>query len=583
MRVLLLHPEDLPDVGAWSRGRWDLIVDLGFAGPETYSDWSRTLSCRVLSIHQFAGQTQSYRWVNQIFERGRGRLLDRMGLDWWELLAMESYQDLHTLYLLRELQRELRGGPVDLMASRPHRSTRIAEQSFCVSLHYFVQSGERGMRRVTRALRSARKLRPAQIAEIAFDKWDPRYQLRRHLASRGRPRIAEPCVLLPSAYSNVTRSVLAYASRMPDRKFLLIPTRPNAIPETTPANVAVASFAVYVPNEKLIGEELKALQDTWPTLSTALQSEDEQFRCAARAGVWDYLPTHLQRGLLLREAWSAILREEPVTGVLCGDDLNYHTRLPLLLAQKQGSNTVYCNHGALDCGLFFKKPYADSFLVKGEMEKDYMERASAIEHERIFVAAPGSSRFISAGSRTADSVVFFSQPYENIGGRADSIYREIVPRLHSVARASGRKLIIKLHPFESSRQRQALVNAALTDVDHRDTEVVGGVPPEQVIKRAWCGVTVDSSVAVECTVNEIPFFLCGWLDLTGDGYLEQFARFGVAEVLRSPDELVRIPQMIAGFRPDPAKLQRIWREADPSQLYEIMFSNRQARLNPCAC
>ena len=127
------------------------------------------------------------------------------------------------------------------------------------------------------------------------------------------------------------------------------------------------------------------------------------------------------------------------------------------------------------------------------------------------------------------------------------------------------------------------MDSALPGVGSKEVEIVDGAPPEQVMSRAWCGVTVDSSVAVECAVNDIPFFLCGWLDFTGDGYLKQFARFGIAQVLNSADDIERIPQMISDFRPDPAKLQRIWHEADASQLDEIVFATRRARLNPCVC
>lgn len=583
MRVLLLHPEDKPDEGPWSTGRWDVIVDLGFAGPETYADSSRRLKTRVLSIHQFAGQTQSLRWVNQVFERVRGRLLDRVGLDWGEILAMESYQDLQALYMFRQLQSEIGFGRMEQMASRQHRSTRIAEQVFGVPVRYFVAHRESTIDRITRALRSARQLRPAQIAEIALDKWDSEYRFRRHIAKIRRPAITKPCILMPSAYSNVTRSVLAYALQIPDRRFLLITTRRNAVPEATPANVTACTLAAYVRSEKVTHEEGIALQEAWQALSDVLQSEDEQFRCAAKAGVWDYIPAHLRHGLVLRDAWSRVLESEEVTGVLCGDDLNYHTRLPLLLANRQGLNTIYCSHGALDSGFFFKKPFADSFLVKGDMERDYLQRASAIEPERIFVGAPGKNVIVPVESRTGEAIVFFSQPYEVVGGRADSIYREIVPRLHALARVTGRKLVIKLHPFESTRARQELVDAALSDFRGNEVEIVAGVPPMQVIARAWCGVTVDSSVAVECAVNNIPFFLCGWLDFTGDGYLEQFARFDVAQVLRSPEDIKHIPQLVSNFRPDPARVRRIWREADPRELDQIMFGARQPRLNPCVC
>src|SRR5580698_5411968 len=126
MRILLLHPEDSPWSGTWSRERWDLVVDLGFASRSTYEDWRRRLGTRVLSVYQYDGQTEGYRWVNRVLEHGRGRLLDRMGLDWWELLAVWGYQDLHMLYLLENFLRfEVPSGRVELAATRPHLFARV--------------------------------------------------------------------------------------------------------------------------------------------------------------------------------------------------------------------------------------------------------------------------------------------------------------------------------------------------------------------------------------------------------------------------------------------------------------------------
>jgi hypothetical protein len=582
MKILLLNPEDTAEGGAWSRESWDLIVDLGFAGTEAYARNSRSLNSRFLSIHEFARYPESYRWVNQFLERGRGRLLDRRGLDWWEILANEGYQDLHIFYLFRQFQRELRIGQIELAGSRPHRFTRIAEQVFGSSVRYFELDRAGLIDRSLHALRSARKLQPAQIAEIVFDKWDSGYQVRRHFKNL-RANVEGPCVLLPSAYSNVTRSVLAYASQLPDRRFLLIGTRRNAEPKRTPSNVTVCSIAAYVRSKETTRTEVNALLKAWADFASRLRAEDQEFLCTEKAGVWNYLPAYLEQGLLLRNAWSEVLQSEKVTAVLCGDDLNYATRLPLILAQKEGLNAVYCSHGALDSGFLFKKPYADSFLVKGDMERDYLERAAAIGRDRILVGAPANRTTVSHWSRSGEAIVFFSQPYEVIGGRSDAIYRQIIPGLYSVATASKRKLIIKLHPFESRRQRQALLNSVLADADQQKVEVIGGVPPEQVMSRVWCGVTINSSVAVECAMRDIPFFLCGWLDFTGDGYLEQFARYGVAEVLQSPEDIHRIPQMVADYRPDPVRQQRIWQAADPNQLDAILFATRQTRVKQCAC
>ncbi len=584
MRVLFLHPEDSPWGGAWCRSRWDLIVDLGFASPYTYEEWSHRSGARVFSIYQFAGQTESYRWVNQVLEHGRGRLLDRTGLDWWEILAVWSYHDLQALYLLEQLRPEIAADQTELAASRPHLFTKILEQILGLAVQYF-QSKDRGpIQTVLRMLRSARKLRPAQIAEIAFDKWDPGYRVRRHVTKHKQARLADPAVLLPSGYSNVTRSLLAYAAQLPHRRFLLATTRRSAMPDRLPDNVMAAPLAAYALPSGATREETVELRKTWEVLLRTTLPELDAFRHAASAGFWDYFPAHLENGLRLRAAWKRLLECEPVKGVLCGDDLNYHTRLPLILAHRSGLNGVYCSHGALDGGFLFKMPFADSYLVKGEMESDYLQRARAIEPEKIWVGAPGSHTSMGQGDQRSGALVFFSQPYEVVGGRADEIYRELIPRLYSAAHRSGRKMIVKLHPFESKQARKVLVTSILPEGVHDQVEIFSGVPPEEIMSRTWCGVTIDSSVAVECALRKIPFFLCGWLDFTGLGYLQQFARFGVGRVLDTPESIEQIPEMVAGYRADPAAIERLWHEGDPAQLDEIMFGTRQVRSpRPCAC
>lgn len=573
MRVLFLHPEDSPWDAAWSRPKWDLIVDLGFASSYTYEEWSRRSGARVFSIYQFAGQTEGYRWVNQLLERGRGRLLDGMGLDWWELIGVWSYHDLQVLYLLEQLRREIGTGQVELVASRRHLFTRLLEQILGRPVRYLKVESRGPLQNVARMLRSARKLRPAQITEIAFDKWDTDYRVRRHLTKHQRANLADPSVLLPSAYSNVTRSVLAYAAQLPHRRFLLATTRRSAMPHRIPNNVTVAPLSAYAVPSSATQEQIQELRRSWEVFRRIMLGEVDEFRYADNAGLWDYFPAHLEHGLRLRDAWKRLLESEPVKGVLCGDDLNYHTRLPLILAHRSSLNAVYCSHGALDGGFLFKMPFADSYLVKGEMESDYLQFASAIEPEKICVAAPGSNTSVSHGDHRSGALVFFSQPYEVEGGRVDQVYREVLPLLWRAAQRSGRRMIVKLHPFESKRARKALVTSILPEAGHDRLEIVSGVPPELVMSRTWCGVTVDSSVAVECALRQIPFFLLGWLDFMGFGYLQQFERFGVGRVLNTPESVEQIPEMVAGYRPPGT--ERIWHEADPAQLDEIIFGTRQ--------
>ena len=576
MKVLFLHPEDSLTAGAWSQSRWDLIVDLGFASSGAYRQWSAALGTRVLSIHDFAGQSDGYRWVNQVFEHGRGRLLDRTGLDWWEILAVSSHHEILALYLARQLRPEI-GETSELSASRPHPFTRVLEQVLRRSIHYFEIEKRGPLRRAAHMVRSARRLRPAQMAEIALDKWDSDYQARRHLNRYKRARLSESVVLLPSAYSNVTRAALAYAAQLPRRRFLLMTTRNSAIPALLPENVTLAPLAAYAMPPSTTEMETAELTKEWQKFLQATTREVEEFRQATAAGFWDYFPAQLESGLRLRDAWKNTLAAEPIHGVLCGDDLNHYTRLPLILACRAGLTAVYCSHGALDGGFLFKVPYADAFLLKGEMESDYLQRVANIDPEKIFVAAPGALPVPQprASQARSGAIVFFSQPYEVEDGRADEIYRELLPRLQAVAHQTGRKLIVKLHPFESLQSRKALVASILSPDALHHVEVISRVPVEKVMDQAWCGIAIDSSVAVECSLKGIPFFLCGWLDFMGLGYLRQFARYGAGRILENPDDIRQIPAMVAGHNTDPAALRRLWHEPDPARLEQILFAAKR--------
>ena len=60
-----------------------------------------------------------------------------------------------------------------------------------------------------------------------------------------RAQLKEPVMLLPSAYSNVTRTVLAYAAQLRDRRFLLATTRRSGETNDLPANVASVPLSAY--------------------------------------------------------------------------------------------------------------------------------------------------------------------------------------------------------------------------------------------------------------------------------------------------------------------------------------------------
>jgi hypothetical protein len=585
MRVLLLHPDDVPWRGEWAASHWDLIVDLSFAGASVYQEWSKRTGARVISIHQFAGQMESYRWVNQLLEAGRNRFLDRMGLDWWELLASWSYHELQALYLLGQLREALGSGPVELAATREHRYVCLLRVVTDWPVRCISKPPSSSRKLVSRISTAAQNLRPSQMVEIAFDKWDPSYRLRSRAARYWRARLKEPAMLLPSAYFNVTRVQLAYAAQLPNRRFLMATTRRSGESQDLPSNVDSVALAAYAEDSCETQQETAALINTWDALKTEL-SQMAPLSQGFRAGIWNYFPRHLENGLRLRDAWQRLLASEPVSGVLCGDDLNYYTRLPLILAKRMGLTAVYCYHGALDGGLLFKKPYADLHLVKGEMEKDYVMQVSDLTEERIEIGAPAEPSHNSAEASEKDgagNIVFFSQPFEVYGGRAGEIYREILPRLARLSDRTNRNIVIKLHPFESVRDRERLLRSVLPSEDCVRIEI-SRAPAAEIIARAWCGVGVDSSVAVECTLQGVPYFLCRWLDFNGFGYMKQFARFGAGIMLDTPDEILSIARKPPGSERDERdekekkgpKFQRLSQPGNLTRLDDIMFRSAPA-------
>jgi hypothetical protein len=564
MKILLLHPDDAPDLGPWAVHAWDLIVDLGFASPRRYSEWSRRSGARVISIREFAAE--SYRRVGDMIAQGRGRLLDGLGLDWWEIAAVWAYQDLESLYLAYQLADQLPRRSV-LFTTRPHKSADLLSRALASRLHSF-RNRDNVLLRTYAKQKALRQFSAGKLLEIAADKWDSTYRLRRHFEKR-LTRSDGPVTVLPSAYSNVTRTLLSYAASLPDRLFLLVTTRASAKSRVLPDNVRAVSLAPYAVSSQVTNAEIEELTAAWKTFTDSCRDHDLLSK-AVEFGIFDYFPRQLRNGLLVRDAWRNLMREQPVAAVLVADDLNYFTRLPLILAGQMGLSSAYCSHGALDGSLLFKRAYASVHLVKGEMERDYMARSGSVAPENIIVAAPAPV-FGGAASARPRNLVFFSQPYELDGGRTCEIYREIIPRLCSVAHETCRQVLIKLHPFELLENRRRILKTVLSRADFEGVRLVANVAAQAVIDEAWCGVGLDSSVAVECALKGIPFFLCEWLDFGGAGYLKQFARFGAGLKMHSPDELDKIPEMVASYRPDPGTIKQLWSPANPDLLDRILF------------
>src|SRR5437868_6864466 len=565
MRILLLHPDGSLEDGA-CRQEWGQVIDLGKGGCDFYRRSTLRLGCQVIPLDSLRIGVEDFQWVREIFESGRNRLLDAEGLDWWELTAIFFHQQIELLGVLRRFAENLKSSD-ELYITRPGfyaDALRFLLRDRLQVLSSRIESNRSALRYV----RSAARFPIAQLAEILWDKYDSNYFLRRRFTG-GRKPSRNPVVLMPSAYVNVSRMAIAYASTVPEMDFLLVATRRSGWLAEPSANVTVAKLASYARYEAFTRRERDELSAQWRHVRTDLESIPE-IGMLGRLGLLDSFPKLLRQGLAIREAWRQVFEIETVKAVFCADDSNPYTHIPVLLARNRGIPAIACHHGALDGAHLFKRSHADVILAKGKMEQDYLVRVCGVPNVNVEIGAPAdwSPTCVRQDGDSAPFITFFSEPYEVASARTDEFYRGLLPRLADLALKTGRKLVVKLHPFESRRERQRLINRILTAEQQLVATVVIGALSEDLLQKTWAGITVLSTAATECAARGIPSFLCGWLEYSQYGYIEQFERFGVGQVLRSPEEIAEIPQLIRHYR-QPEVSSNLWQPVTSARLQEL--------------
>lgn len=576
MRILLLHPEDSPEHGPWADETWDRAVDLGRGGAGTYKRWREFLRCpaeplRTLKLEDFPA-------VKSAIASGLGRVIDREGLDWWELTAILFHQRLETLMALQRFAFGLGAGH-QVFVTRPgiHADGLrlfLGDRLHCFPAHF--SSRNRGL---SHYLRIAFRFKPSQISQIFWDKFDTAYEVRRRFAARQRPCL-EPVVLLPTAYGNVSSTGIAYADTLPESKFLMVATRQSGWVVSPPPNVTLKRLASYAPGNTQNSDENTKLDQDWRSLRHDLDSVPE-IAMLGRLGFLESFSRLFRTGLGIRDAWREVLDREPVRAVLCGDDSNPYTNIPLLLAKMRGLPSLSCHHGAFDGRYVIKKNHADVILAKGRMEQDYLVRVCGLPASAVEIGAPAqttSSRSPAKNKATRERkyILFLSEYYEVSSGRCEEFYRDVLPSLADLAVETGRRLVLKLHPFEIRKDRERLLARILTPGQRRVTEVVSGRITHDILLGAWFGITVLSSVTMECALLGIPCFLCQWLEFWPYGYIDQFGRFGAGRILESPEQIRQIPQIIER-EPVPVERASDWWQPVSKERLGQLFLGRQLR------
>ena len=541
MKTLLVHPEDSPCAGPWTGEKWDLIVDLGKSSAFTRASWQERLDSPILQLDSLRRGIQDFASIRKLLHAGRNQLVDESGLDWWDLTSVSIYSALDEAVLLGRLAEEL-DAAAELHATRPGWPASGVALLLKRPLRTFPGTPRSSHFRHYGEL--LRRFSFDQLAQIFLDKYDLRYRWRAKFVAKRRGRQG-PFVLLPSAYTNVSRMAVAYASMLPEQSFLLVATRRSGTHFDSSPNVTCASLAAYAGGPEPEAEYLEIL-GKWKNLKRSLAFSPEM-DLLSRAGMLEKFPNHFRDGLAVRNAWRKVLSQERVLTVMCGDDSNPYTRLPVLLARQQGIPTLDFHHGALDGRFLLKELSSDLYLAKGEMERDYLLRICGLPAERVILAGPARPRAISTHERGKDEgslILFFSEPYESGGWRTEEIYRELLPPLARLAREFGRRLVVKLHPFESRPERMALTAKVLPPKDAMLVDIVEGPFTTQFVSKAWFAVTVESTTVIDCSLLGVPCFLCEWLYPSPYGYAGQYARFGVGRILNSPGQLKELPRIL---------------------------------------
>jgi hypothetical protein len=420
------------------------------------------------------------------------------------------------------------------------------------------------------------RLDVSQIAQIVGDKWDPQHQLRRRFGRRKDSR-QEPVILLPSAYVNVSRTAVAYAKLLPHRKFVLVHARRSGNLTRLPPNVESLPLHPYY--EAGEPRDLADVLERWKLLKHELTSTSEELRSAEILGAMDAIPGLIKQGVAARDAWSGFIASHNVVGCLCADTTNLYSRIPLLLAERACLPTVACHHGAFNYGMAITTHYGDTFLAKSEMEKDYLTTTCRMQPEKIVVGGPVpvDCRLRSEAHARAGQpwLVFFTEPFGAEAWRINEVYRDLLPKLVELSRASHLQLVMKLHPFESVKEHKYLYARLLSPVDRQGIKIIGGPLPEGDWEKIYCALTVQSSVAVECTLRNIPIFLCSWLQARYGSYVAQFAKFGAGSVVERPQDLLDIPRRLGSYRTNsPAEQKNLGTAIEPSSLEALLSAKR---------
>jgi hypothetical protein len=119
--------------------------------------------------------------------------------------------------------------------------------------------------------------------------------------------------------------------------------------------------------------------------------------------------------------------------------------------------------------------------------------------------------------------------------------------------------------------RKSIIRQVVPAAQRNLVEMRDGPMTTELFERAWCSLTVESSVAVENTTNGVPCFLCSWFDPSWYDYGKQYAKYSAGYPLDSPERIREIPQLLEGIQITEATRQRLHTTIKVEELDSLLF------------
>jgi hypothetical protein len=297
---------------------------------------------------------------------------------------------------------------------------------------------------------------------------------------------------------------------------------------------------------------------------------------AETLGIFEYGSQVMRWALAARDAWIRLFDSENIAGCLSADDVNPYTSLPIFIGAQRSIPTLAVHHGALDYRMSMRPTCADFYLAKGDLEYDYLLETCHVDPGRVVMGGPSYVSPAPITSTNKPWLVFFTEPYGTSGWRIENVYEDLLPHLIALSRRCKLDLVFKLHPFESIKGHKNLVKKFLFRDDFNKIQWIAGPTTIELWNNVKFGMTVESTIALECMIRQIPIFLCTWLRSAYGSYPQQYARFGVGHILNAPNEMKEIPRLLAGSKKcESAAAGRIWQTMKPAELQRLLSGNHR--------